>query len=38
MRTKTTSEPDKTAIKEALKTGAEIVGCRLTTKLNTNIK
>lgn len=38
MRTKTTTEPDKTAIKAALKAGAEIDGCRLATKLNTNIK
>lgn len=38
MRTKTTSEPDKTAIKAALKAGAEIDGCRLAAKLNTNIK
>lgn len=38
MRTKTTTEPDKTAIKAALKAGEEIDGCRLSTKLNTNIK
>jgi hypothetical protein len=38
MRTKTTTEPDKTAIKAALKDGKEIDGCRLSTKLNTNIK
>lgn len=38
MRTKTTTEPDKTAIKTALKDGKEIDGCRLSTKLNTNIK
>lgn len=38
MRTKITSEPDKTAIKAALKAGAEIDGCRLAAKLNTNIK
>lgn len=38
LRTKTTTEPDKTAIKAALKAGAEIDGCRLATKLNTNIK
>jgi hypothetical protein len=38
MRTKTTSEPDKTAIKDALKTGVEIVGCQIVTKFNTNIK
>lgn len=38
MRTKTTSEPDKTAIKAALKAGEEINGCRLATKLSTNIK
>jgi hypothetical protein len=38
MRTKTTSEPDKTVIKDALKTGVEIIGCQIVTKLNTNIK
>ena len=38
MRTKTASEPDKTAIKDALKKGVEIVGCQIVTKLNTNIK
>ena len=38
MRTKTTSEPDKTAIKYALKTGVEIVGCQIVTKFNANIK
>ena len=31
-------EPDKAAIKEALKTGTEIAGCQLATKINTNIK
>jgi hypothetical protein len=38
MRTKTTSEPDKTAIKAALKAGAEIDGCQIVTNTNTNIK
>lgn len=38
MRVKTTSEPDKTAIKEALKAGTEIDGCRIATKMNANIK
>lgn len=38
LRVKTTIEPDKTAIKAALKAGAEIDGCNLATKLNTNIK
>ena len=38
MRTKTTSEPDKAAIKDALKTGVEIIGCQIVTKFNTNIK
>ncbi len=38
MRTKTTTEPDKAAIKEALKAGAEIDGCPLAMKLNTSIK
>jgi hypothetical protein len=38
MRTKTTSEPDKTAIKAALKAGAKIEGCQLSAKMNTNIK
>lgn len=38
MRTKTTSEPDKAAIKDALKTGVEIAGCQIVTKFNTNIK
>lgn len=38
LRVKTTTEPDKTAIKEALKAGAEIDGCQLATKMNTSIK
>lgn len=38
MRTKTTTEPDKVEIKAALKAGTEIGGCRLVTKVNTNIK
>ena len=35
---KTTLSPDKTAIKAALKTGEEIAGCRLETRLNAQIK
>lgn len=38
IRVKTTIEPDKTAIKAALKDGVEIDGCQIATKLNTNIK
>jgi hypothetical protein len=40
MRTKitTTSEPDKIAIKAAIKNGEEVFGCKLTTNLNTKIK
>lgn len=38
LRVKTTYEPDKTAIKAALKEGNEIEGCRLVEKLNANIK
>ena len=38
IRVKTTIEPDKTAIKAALKAGAEIEGCQIATKVNTNIK
>lgn len=35
---KTTTEPNKTAIKEALKGGAVIPGCELVAKLNPQIK
>lgn len=38
MRTKTTTEPDKTAIKDALKTGEQIPGAELVTNLNPQIK
>lgn len=38
IRTKVTSEPDKTAIKAALKAGEVIEGCQIVTKFNTNIK
>lgn len=38
MRTKTTIEPDKLAIKAALKDGAIIEGASLTTKENISIK
>ena len=38
MRTKTTTEPDKIAIKEALKNGIVIDGASLTTKENLAIK
>lgn len=38
MRTKTTVEPDKMAIKAALKDGAVIEGASLTTKENISIK
>lgn len=38
MRTKTTTEPDKVAIKEALKAGVEIPGASLTTKENLSIR
>ena len=38
MRTKTTVEPDKLAIKAALKDGAVIEGAALTTKENISIK
>lgn len=38
MRTKTTVEPDKLAIKAALKDGAVIEGASLTTKENISIK
>lgn len=38
LRTKTTIEPDKTAIKEALKAGEIIEGCRLVERNNISIK
>lgn len=38
MRVKTTIEPDKTAIKEALSSGTEINGCRLVTKTSVVVK
>ena len=38
MRVKTTTEPDKTAIRDALKSGAEIPGAYLTEKENLAIK
>ena len=38
VRTKTTVEPDKTAIKDALKAGEVIEGCRLVEKNNISIK
>lgn len=38
MRTKTVVEPDKVAIKEALKDGKQIAGASLTTKENLQIK
>ena len=38
IRTKTTIEPDKTAIKDALKAGEIIEGCRLVERNNISIK
>lgn len=38
MRTKVTTEPDKTAIKDALKGGEQIPGAELVTNLNPQIK
>lgn len=38
MRTKTTVEPDKTAIKEAIKAGTQIDGAAIVTKENLSIK
>lgn len=38
MRVKTVSEPDKTAIKDALKNGVQIDGAYLTTKENLSIR
>ena len=37
VRTKTTFEPNKTAIKALLKDGQEVVGCRLVEKQNVQI-
>ena len=37
-RVKTTVEPDKTALKAALKAGEEIAGCRLVTRQSMNIR
>ena len=38
LREKITVEPDKTAIKEALKAGAEIVGCSLASNISASVK
>lgn len=38
LRVKTTIEPDKTAIKAAIKAGQEISGCKLVESINTQIK
>ena len=38
LRTKTTVEPDKTAIKAALKDGQEITGCKLVENTSVQIK
>lgn len=38
LRVKTTYEPDKTAIKAALKAGQEVQGCTLVQNLSTQIK
>ena len=38
IRTKTTIEPDKTAIKDALKAGEIIEGCRLVERNNISVK
>lgn len=38
IRTKTTIEPDKTAIKAAIKAGQEITGCKLVENTNISIK
>jgi len=38
LRVKTTIEPNKTAIKEMLKSGREIIGCTLIEKQNMSIK
>lgn len=38
IRVKMTSEPDKVAIKDAIKSGMEIGGCQLVSKLSTSIK
>ena len=38
IRVKMTSEPDKVAIKDAIKSGIEIGGCQLVSKLSTSVK
>lgn len=38
MRQKTTSEPDKLAIKAAIKAGEEVSGCRLVENRNVSVK
>lgn len=38
LRVKTSIEPDKTAIKAAIKAGQEISGCKLVESINTQIK
>ena len=38
LRVQTSVEPDKTAIKEAIKAGQEISGCKLVENLNITIK
>ena len=38
LRVKTTVEPDKTAIKKAIKDGREIGGCKLVESLNIQLK
>lgn len=37
-REKVTYEADKTAIKEAIKAGAEVIGCQLVSNLNAQVK
>lgn len=38
LRVKTSYEPDKVAIKAKIKSGQEVSGCQLVSKLNTQIK
>ena len=38
LRVKTTTEPDKTAIKAALKSGQDVAGCSLVVNLSVSIK
>lgn len=38
LRVKTTTEPDKTAIKAALKSGQDVAGCSLVENLSVSIK